>query len=258
MLDLKCINETLNTYIRPQSYPLAVRMCAVNEELPEKVCLPKKDLGISISLCQGLAMARRYRWTVAVGRDDQACPHGHVVMGFVPSKGYLDGRLAEKAGLGTRQQFANTAQHLTFLDYGRYNHLLAAPLEIGTFEPHFILIYANPAQIARLVTGATYLSGSPLNLTFLGGISCSMLAKTILTDECQVILAGAGDRYYALTQDHELAFTIPANKVEAIIKGLEMSSKIMGHRYPTPSFLKFDVPIPESYKKFTELLLCEK
>ena len=258
MLDLKRINEALNTHIRPQSYPLAVRMCEANEELPEKVCLPKKDLGISIPVCQGLAMARRYRWTVAVSRDDQACPHGHVVMGFVPSKGYLDGRLAEKAGVGGWQYFAKTAQHLTFLDYGRYNRLLAAPLEIGTFEPHFILIYGNPAQVARLVMGATFLSGSPLNLTALGGISCSMLAKTILTDECQVILAGAGDRYYALTQDHELAFTLPASKVEATIEGLEKSSKIMGHRYPTPSFLRFDAAIPESYKKFTELLLREK
>jgi uncharacterized protein (DUF169 family) len=258
MLNMKAINEALNTYIRPQSYPLAVRACTADEELPQDVCLPKKKLGISITLCQGLAMARRYRWAVAVDKEDQACPHGHVVLGFVRSERYLDGSLAEKAGLETRQQFANRARHLTFLEFSRYKCLLAAPLEMTTFDPHFILVYGNPAQVARLVMGATFQSGSPLNLTAGGGIACSLLAKTILTDECQVILAGAGDRYYALTQDHEMAFTIPVSKIEATIEGLEMSTKTMGHRYPTPSFLRFNVPIPESYKKLSELLLCEK
>jgi uncharacterized protein (DUF169 family) len=79
----------------------------------------------------------------------------------------------------------------------------------------------------------------------------------MLTDEYQVVLAGAGDRYFALTQDHEMAFTIPMSKAEATIQGLELSHKL-GQRYPTPSFLCFEGQLPPQYYKLTELLLKEK
>jgi hypothetical protein len=80
----------------------------------------------------------------------------------------------------------------------------------------------------------------------------------MLTDECQIILAGAGDRYFALTQDHELAFTIPFSKVEGTIKGLEKGHKSGLHRYPTPSSLRLDGVLPDTYCRWTELLREEK
>ena len=256
MFGLKELNEALNIHIRPQSFPVSVRMCKDEETLPEKVRLPRRDLGISITLCQGIAMARRYAWTMAIGKEDQACPHGHAVLGFVPAEGYLDGSLAEKAGLGSREVFARTAQKLSLLDHGKYRYVLVAPIHTAQFEPHFILVFGNPAQIARLVQGATALSGGLLHFTAGGGIGCSVsVARTMLTDECQVVLAGAGDRYFALTQDDEMAFTIPLSKVEPLIKGLELGHKIMGHRYPTPSWLRFEGQLPKQYYKFAELLL---
>lgn len=256
MVELRRVNEALEKHIRPQTFPLAVRMCEAGERLPEKVRLPKKDLGISVALCQGVAMARRYGWTVAVGREDQTCPHGHAVLGFVPAEGYLDGSLAEKVGLGSRERFAKTARSLSLLEYGRYRYLLAAPIHAATFDPHFLLIYGNPAQVARLVQGATALTGEVLDFRAGGGIGCSTsVARTMLSDQCQVVLAGAGDRYFALTQDHELAFTIPAGKMETLVEGLEFGAKAAGHRYPTPSFLRFENAVPDKYKEFSELLL---
>jgi hypothetical protein len=52
-----------------------------------------------------------------------------------------------------------------------------------------------------------------------------------------------------------MAFTIPLSKVEPLIKGLELGHKIMGHRYPTPSWLRFEGQLPKQYYKFAELLL---
>ncbi len=259
MVDLAAVNEALTYYIRPQTFPLAIRMCQSGSELPGKVRIPKRDLGISVTVCQGIAMARRYGWTMGIGKEDQSCPHGAFVLGFVPGKGYLDGSYAESLGLGTREQFAKTAQSLSRLEYGKYSHMLASPLHLATFEPHVILIFGNPAQIARLVQGAVALTGGVLTSISSGGIACSgFIARPMLTQECQFILSGAGDRYFALTQDHELAFSIPASKIQSTIQGLEIGHKSGMHRYPTPSFLRFEGQLPPVYYKFLELLKQEE
>jgi uncharacterized protein (DUF169 family) len=257
MVDTKKTAEALNLFLRPQSYPLAIRMCEPGEKLPEKIRLPKRDLGISIPVCQGIAMARRYGWTVAVGKEDQVCPHGHAVMGFVPRQLYADGSLAEAAGVGKKEEFAQAAGALSTLEYGKYSCMLAAPLERAAFEPHFIMFFGNPAQVARLVQGLTFKSGELLSFVAGGGRACSVfIARTMLTNECQVVLSGAGDRYFALTQDHEMAFTIPVSRAEEVAQGLEISHR-EGLRYPTPSWLRFEGQLPPEYYRFSELLLKE-
>ena len=258
-MDLTEVNKTLNFYIRPQTFPVAVRMCQSGEELPAKARSPKQDLGTAIAVCQGISLARRYGWTIAIGQDDESCPHGLFVLGYVPGRSYLDGSSAEAAGVGSREEFARGAQGLSWLEYGKYSYLLAAPLHTAKFEPHLIVIYGNPAQIARLVQGAVALTGNALNTPTRGGIACSsLIARTMLTDECQLILAGAGDRYFALTQDHELAFTIPLSKVEITLQGLERGHTSGLHRYPTPSSLRLDGVRPIAYQQWAELLKKEK
>ena len=254
MIEMEAVNKALNLYVRPQTFPLAIRMYQRDEELP-RVRFPKRDLGISVTVCQGIAMARRYGWTIAIGKDDQSCPHGAVVLGFVPAKGYLDGSFAEAVGLMPKEKFAKTAQSLSRLEYDKYSYMVAAPLHIATFEPHLILLYGNPAQVARLVNGAIAITGDVITSTTSGGTACSgLIARTMLSDQCQFILTGSGDRYFALTQDHELAFTMPLSKVESTIQGLKIGHESGIHRYPTPSFLRFEGQLPTTYYKFLELL----
>jgi uncharacterized protein (DUF169 family) len=179
-------------------------------------------------------------------------------MGFVPRELYANGMLAEAAGLGKKEDFAQNAKALSTLEYGKYSYLLAAPLERAAFEPHFVMFYGNPAQIARLVQGVTFKSGEWLTFQAGDGRGCSVfVARTILYDECQVVLAGAGDRYFALTQDHEMAFTIPMTHTKDLVKGLEMSHR-EGLRYPTQSWLRFEGQLPKEYYEFNELLFKEE
>jgi len=99
MMDLKQINDALNQYVRPQTFPVAIRMCTSEEELPEKVRLPIQDLGINISLCHAIAMARRYGWTVAVDKY-QTCYAAGISMGFLPLlPDVVDGSFQESVGL---------------------------------------------------------------------------------------------------------------------------------------------------------------
>ena len=81
-MDLHEFSEKLNFYIRPQSFPLAVKMLEKNSALPPKVKRPRKDLEKRIAVCQGISMARRYGWALAMGNEDINCPITRVVFGF--------------------------------------------------------------------------------------------------------------------------------------------------------------------------------
>ena len=72
-LDLAEVNEVLQFYIRPQTFPVAVKMCESSEDLPENTKRPKKDLGSAVAVCQGISLARRYGWTIAIGQEDESC-----------------------------------------------------------------------------------------------------------------------------------------------------------------------------------------
>jgi uncharacterized protein (DUF169 family) len=258
MASLKEVDEALSLFIRPQTFPVAIRMCQPGEVLPAKVRMPLRNLGSTIAICQGISMARRYGWKIAIGKDDESCPHGLVALGFVTGKSYDDGTSGEVAGMGPKEQLAKKAGRMSRLEYGKYNYVLIAPLQGADFEPHVIVIYGNPAQIVRLVQGSVAIEGNPVITPSLGGLACtSLISRTMLTNECQVVLAGAGDRYFALTQDHEMAFSIPMSKADLVIQGVRKGHESGMARFPTPSSLKLKEVLPPGYYRWAELLRHE-
>ncbi len=254
-MELSKVNEALNFYLRPQTFPVAVRLCQNRHEFPERVRIPTQDFKVRIAACQAIGMARRYGWTVAVGKEDQSCPFGSIVLGFLPAKeGFLKGEFHGSLSVGGGEATAKTAQAMRRLEYGKYNYLLVAPVHGATFEPHLLIIYGNSAQMLRLVQGSLYGRGGALIFSSMGDAVCSdIIAGAMLSEECQLALPCMGDHIFALTQDDELAFAIPWHKVESVINGLEASHKA-GQRYPIPSFLRFEPQWPPSYQKLMDYL----
>jgi len=214
-MNLKQVNETLNIYIRPQTFPVAIKLYGAQEPLPAKIRMPVKDLGYQITLCQGVALSRRYGWTVAIGKEDQCCLGGHATMGFIdnpPQGGLMD---AEK-------------RH----EPGKYQYMVSAPIDRTDFEPDLICLYVNSAQAMRLAQAANNGGGgiAPTTATGLGDCG-DIMARTVKTDQCQFILPSGGDRVFGSTQDHEVIFTIPKSKLELMMKALEDTHKA-GFRYP--------------------------
>jgi uncharacterized protein (DUF169 family) len=223
-MDLKQVNETLNLYIRPETFPLALKLCRSESELPERVRMPMRDFGYKITLCQGYGIARRFRWVIAVGKDDQRCIGGASAMGFIAGR--------------PREDPAKR------LESGKYCHLLIAPIEIAEFEPDLIVIYGNPAQIMRLVQSARQGTGQDVSTIATGGGDCGdIVARTTISDQCQFILASGGDRAMGGAQDHEVIFTMPKSKVEAVVKGLEDTHR-GGFRYPILTDLRHPPTLP--------------
>jgi len=254
-LELQKIREALDSYIRPETFPVAVKMVSSMGEIPEKARMPKRDLGTPMPVCQGIALARRYGWSLAMGEEDMLCPLGAFALGFLPAKAkFLDGSFNVPFWVKNQDVRAKIAQALPQLELGKYTHIVMAPLQRANFEPQVIIIYGSPAQIGRLIQAAIYGTGEPLAASSFGGFACGeAITKTILTDQCQFVVVGGGDRAIAQAQDHEAIFAVPMSKVEALIEGLEGSHKA-GMRYPTPSFLTFKAEFPPSFGELMDYL----
>ncbi|MBI5603385.1 MAG: DUF169 domain-containing protein [Deltaproteobacteria bacterium] len=252
------MDNKLNRYLRLSTFPVAVRMLESEQELTGDGGL-KKSSGMPMPVCQGISLSRRYGWRVVQGREDMSCPLGAVALGFVPPKPkFLDGTIEVPYWVRTREARAKIARNLPKLEWGKYKFLISAPLNTADFEPHLVIVYGNPAQAMRLVQSCIYLTGDPVVSSSYGAAGCgTYISKTLLTDECQFVLSGAGDRIFAATQDHEVCFSIPMGRMEAILRGLEETYRA-GMRYPTPSYLKSQIELPDTYKDLLGYLQVEQ
>jgi len=228
-MNLKQLNESLDLYIRPQTFPLALKLCQSESDLPEKVRMPMRDLGYQVTLCQAIGLSRRYRWALAVGKGDQCCLGGALVMGFIaePPQGAMLTAPAEKK-----------------LEAGKFRYLLISPIQTADFEPDLVVVYCEPAQANRLVQSAGGIPGVGVSASASGGLDCGdVVSRTINSDECQFVLPSGGDLIFAGTQNHEVVFTMPRSKVERVIKGLEDTHKL-GFRYPVLTDLRHQPALP--------------
>jgi len=248
-MDINKFSEKLNYHIRPQTFPVAIRMLKEGEPLPDKTRRVKKDMNLEIAICQGISMARKYGWTVAMGSEDINCPLTKIAFGFEKAgEHYFNGEACCGMYTETLGAGAKTEQATPKFPYKKYSSIIVSPLSSGKFEPDVICIYASSAQVMRLLVAALYNKGGYLTSRFSGRIDCAdIVIEAMTTQECQVILPCYGDRIFAQTQDTEMAFTIPVSKIDEIADGLEGTHK-GGIRYPIPSFLRYEGQFPEHYK----------
>lgn len=221
-MDLKQINEALSQYIMPQCFPIALKLCQSDDELPEKVRMPMRDLGYPVALCQANGLTRRFGWTMALGKEDQCCIGGAQAMGFISG--------SSEGPVGQDKQ----------LEPGKYKYHLTATLDRADFEPDAIVVYGNSAQIMRLVQSTIGGPGGEgtVNAVATGFGDCGEIAaRTVLSDECQFILPSGGDRIFGSTQDHEVIFAMPKSKFQAVVEGLANTHKV-GFRYPVLTDLR--------------------
>ena len=121
-------------------------------------------------------------------------------------------------------------------------------LNRAAFEPDLLMIYGNPAQVMRLIQGALYSSGGAVTSSAMGRLGCASIITVMNNDECRYVVPGNGDRVFGMTQDWEMAFLIPASKIDTVIDGMAKTHK-SGVRYPITSFFNFQATFPPSYQE---------
>lgn len=244
----------IENFVRPQTFPVAARLLRPGEAPPPKAKRPWRDLKVRIANCQAISMARRYGWTLATGREDLNCVLTKLAYGHEPSVPYYtDGHCACGMYTQSLEAGARTEAATHKLAYGEYELLVLGPAARAAFEPQVYVVYGNPAQVLRLVTGALWKRGGELTSSFTGRLDCSdLIIRTLQTGEYQVILPCYGDRVFGHTEDHEMAFAVPAARAEELVEGLRGTHE-GGVRYPIPVYLRFQPSYPPSYDKLEEI-----
>ena len=251
------LGEKLRRYVNPSTFPVAVKFLEKEDDIPQRVRRPLRDLGVKMAPCQGAAMARRYGWTVAFAREDVGCGIAAHTYGWekvTDPEGAID--------FLTRMQYASDekaaeqvlAGFLT-LDMDHDPIVVYSPLERTKVEPDVILIYVNPAQMMRLIHGITHHDGKPIESSFSGrAASCTEgVIGAYLDHTPKVVVPGNGDRVWAACQDDEMVMAIPGEQLSGLVEGLEKTHGT-GIRYPIPSYLRyqpevaFSIPLSDIFK----------
>ena len=247
--------EALNRFIRPLTFPLAVKLAKSVDEFPEKTRRPARDMGFKTNLCVGMTMARKYGWTVGMTADDNSCPIVAYTYGwseplFETRKALADFMIVMK--YSADENAAKTTMEAVDrvkLGKGQCAGVVFSPLERTKIEPDLVMIFCKPAQLMRLVHGATQETGVPLQSAFSGraGTCTEGVLQTFKTGQPKVVLPGNGDRVWAMVQDEEMVFTIPADWLDPVINGLEATHQ-MGVRYPIPVDVRHAPTFPGQLK----------
>jgi uncharacterized protein (DUF169 family) len=198
-----------------------------------------------------MTMARKYGWTVGMTTDDNACPFAAYTYGW--SEPESEAKKALTDFMQVMKYAANEnavkttmeAVEQVKLNKGQNVGVIFSPLERTKIDPDLVMIFCNPAQVMRLVHGATQETGVSVQSMFSGrGGTCTEgVLQTFKTGEPKVVLPGNGDRVWAMVQDEEMAFTIPANWLDPVIRGLEATHQT-GVRYPIPVDVRHEPRFP--------------
>ncbi len=229
-------------FLRPSSFPIAIKFVKDESEIPSYCKRPKSDLNIQTFICQTYKMVRSYGWTMAMTEKDCACRLARSIYGWDPMT-EEEKNFGNQFSLGLYAKDLETAkkwQEKMYLSKENYAGFIVSPLTRTKIEPDVIQIYCNPAQAMRLIQGYLYNKGGILEFTSGGrGASCHEgVMKTIQTDEPQLVILGNGDRVWGGAEDSEVMFSIPKSKLEPVVGGLETTHKA-GLRYPIPKYMNY-------------------
>lgn len=236
------LGNELRRLVNPETFPVAVKLTTDDSGVPPSARRPLRHLKVKMAPCQGTAMARRYGWTVAFGREDVGCAIAAHTYGWQEE-------INEAAALDffTRMNYVCDAEAgreaisgFRRLNLGTDITVIYSPLERTKVEPDVIAIFANPAQMMRLLHGATHHRGTPIESRFSGraGSCTEGIIGAFLDKTPKLVVPGNGDRVWASCQDHEMMMAIPAEKLGEIVEGLDKTHQ-KGIRYPIPTYIRY-------------------
>jgi uncharacterized protein (DUF169 family) len=211
MIDVKTADKELQTYIRPQTFPVAIRMLKPGEPIPERARRPARDFKKLSMSCQVIDMARRYGWMIALTREDHICSLGITAIGFdKPLPIYNVGTLCEGMYTETKEGGPALRGGHRQVRARRVRDPARGARSTGDLRAHLVCVYANPAQVMRLTQAALWKRGGRCTPRSRAASVCAdIIVTTMQTARPQVILPCSGDRIFGQTQDHEMAFAIP-------------------------------------------------
>ena len=251
------ICEYLMENLRLKTYPLAVSFLERSDELQVDFKAPSKK-GMKITVCQGISWVRFYNWRVLLGKDDINCVPAGLAFGLMRSKKTDTADALAKIMMEAGWVKGSISDSFFVLN-GKFSAIFMEPLIEISRIPDVVLVFCEPAQIARLLQAYSYVYGNKASVKLSGRLACSeYLIQPFIKQEAVVSIPGAGDRIFSGIQDYELAFSAPYSIFSSIIEGLEYAgAKIKTNRYPFPLYMFHEVKFPFVYDKIKKELEIE-
>jgi uncharacterized protein (DUF169 family) len=243
--------KAIDTYLRPQTFAIGIRLLKSAADLPAGVSPASLSYNHKIATCQAFAWARRNGITTAVFKEDMNCPVGMAVMGLGQRPDYvLNGSNTIGRYCRTLEGAALTEREMNCFEIGKYAGLAAGPLDRCDFGVDLALVYGNGLHITRLIQAALYEKGGRFTVSVIPGAVCAdALVPPVRDDRCGIGFPCWGDRIHGGTNDHEIVFSIPVSKFGEIVSGLAASHEA-GMKAPVPVDTSYGPRMPPVYDKY--------
>jgi uncharacterized protein (DUF169 family) len=251
--------EELERLLQLRTSPIAIKLLKREADIPEGAIRPKRDLGFHLSLCQGFAMSRRDKTTIAMLKEDHWCYLPVIAYGLAePPDFFMEGNTYFRRSVADLKLAKKMANDLPRLEYGKYVGVVSSPLRTAGFEPDLVVIYCNSNQLRCLLTGMKYKEGySVTSKLDPSGACLQCTVPVIKTGECQVTVPCGGDRSHALAQDDEMIFSVPTSRLEDLMLGLRYFDELgRGYRRYAPD-MRSEYPLPDLYVKMGRMVGIE-
>jgi uncharacterized protein (DUF169 family) len=223
MDDFKTVSRDLTEKLALEYAPVGVTLFMEEAPLPSSVSLADRDFK---SYCQALVLAGQGK-VLLVKKDQMGCKLGTSVLGFEKNKAaFLDDGVLEKYGVGlfeSEKASAETILKSTYLEEGKTQAALIAPLSTFQERPQVIIFTADSEQVMWLLYAANYHKGGSMILPQSGGAlgGCSdITALPILKGISNVTFLGLGCRLKSSVDPCHLMMGTPGTMLEDIHKNI--------------------------------------
>jgi len=211
-----------------------------------------------MALCQANTIARRWNMALAMTPEEVNCAAALMAFGwgdlgdldrkeelanFMVSAGYIKDLEKARSTLAEQSYFSGEKKCPS-------KGILVAPIDSGVVaEPDVIMIYGNPAQMARLVQSMIYSEGGVIESRGHLGISCvGEMIEPAVSGKAAYVVPGRGERQIGMAADNEMVFVLPPSKLPGLLEGLRETDE-KGTSYPIQPFLFFEPRYNKSVSK---------
>lgn len=189
----------IERWLRMRAHPVAIKMLKDKDEVPADAIIPTRDWKHKYSHCQAWARSQRNGETIALFKEDSWCPEPVIGLGFVERIPYfLEGHHRYPDSVRTLEDASRWCKNMPYLEYGKYQGVVSAPVNTCSFMPDLILMHVNGMMTSQLIIVKNWIDGEDIHAQLSGHAVCVYsIVPTLLKDECTIAIPCKGDRRLA-------------------------------------------------------------
>ena len=241
---------TLDRMVKLRYSAVAIKFVEDEAIVPENAFRPYRDKQKHIAICQAFALARRQGKVVYMRKEDHWCWNPLVTYGMVDFKrGNPDFDLISSyMGIPDKEKSDDFVEAFPKLPLGKYAGTLIAPLEKADFEPDITLIYCSNSQLRFMLMGLMSQTASMLDSSFTPLDSCVYsVIPPFYEGKYRITLPDPGEFERALTDENDIIFTVPYQKMDEFFAGLAQLDKRHFTVNSYQPYMKEDFQRPKFY-----------